>query len=217
MTIRIDMINQALIAIGAVPLQSETAPNGPRYVAIYKDAISALCAEYPWTFQTGFVQLAQLSAKPVQNQWLYAYALPSDMDGTPRALYDSIALNNWYSGPPWSDFDALIPPVTEFEIYSGVLYANYTQLWCRYTKKPNEAIWPPWFRNLGKTLLMSEYAVPAREDAALRQALRLEVYGPPEHQGEGGLIAKCKSIDSQGRPSRVIQIGVNPLVAVRWT
>jgi hypothetical protein len=213
MTVRIDMINQALIAIGDHPLQSETAPNGPRFVAIYKDAISALCSEYPWQHCTAFRQLAQLTASPVQNQWNYAYALPSDMEGTPRAVYDRI-VQSWGSG--WSG-DPSIPPVTDFEIYGGLLYANYTALWCRFTQQPNEAIWPAWFRNLAKKLLMAEYAIPAREDLELREKMMLEVYGPPEHQGEGGLIAKCKAIDSQGKPSSTIQIGLNPLVAVRWS
>ena len=214
---RIATINRALIAIGATELQSETAPNGQRYVAIYDDAIGALCSEYPWTHCTGFVQLGQLAVKPVQNQWLYAYALPSDMAGTPRALYDSIQADSWHGGPPSSLYGVTIPPISEFEIYEAVVYANSAQLWCRYTKTPNEAIWPSWFRDLAKKLLMAEYAIPAREDVGLREKLMEEIYGPPAHQGEAGLIAKCKSIDTQGKQCRTIQIGVNPLVAARWT
>jgi hypothetical protein len=202
MTTRIEMINQALIAIGAQPLQSETAPNGPRFVAIYKDAISTLCSEYPWQHCTSFAQLARLTVKPVPNQWAYAYALPSDMDGTPRAIFDSATSHI---------------PVTEFEIYGGTLYTDYEALWCRFTQQPNEAIWPGWFRGLAKRLLMAEYAIPAREDPAMRASLLGEVYGSPEYQGESGLIAKCKAIDAQGKPSRTIPIGSNPLVAVRWS
>jgi hypothetical protein len=208
MTNRIDMINQALIAIGAVPLQSETAPNGPRYVAIYNLTIGNLCSEYPWTFQTGFEQLAQLTVKPVRNKWLYAYALPSGMTGEPQAAYDRIDIGTW---------QPIGEPVKEFEIYGGVLYANYTQIYLRFTRDPAEAIWPAYFQNLAVKLLMAELAVPAREDAPLRQALMQEVYGSPEHQGEGGLIAKCKAINSQGRPSRKLAIGFNPLTAVRRT
>ena len=217
MTIRIDVINQALIAIGATALIAETAPNGPRYVAIYKNAIGGLCSEYPWTFQTGFKQLVQLANKPVQNQWLHAYALPSDKDGELQAVYDRIDVNSWYSGIPWALYDQTVPPVTQFELYGETLYANYPQLWARYPQPPCEAKWPPYFQNLAIKLLMAEYAIPAREDAELRERMMVEVYGPPEHQGEGGLIAKCKAINSKGRPSRTIQIGVNPLVAVRWT
>lgn len=217
MTTRIGMLNQALIAIGAVPLQSETAPNGPRYVAIYQLAIGNLCSEYPWTFQTGFEQITQLTTPPARNQWKYAYALPSDINGELQAVYDRLVPGTWYSGIPWAEFDEVNPPVKEFEVYGGVVYANYPRLWARYPQLPNEARWPGYFKNLATKLLMAELAIPAREDAPLRQSLMLEIYGPAEHQGEAGLIAKCKAINSQGRPSRKLSIGVNPLTAVRRT
>ena len=216
----IAVINQALIRLGAQSLQSRTAPNGPTYCDIYQPVIEALCAEYPWTFTTGFQQLAR-RAIPTANRWLYAYVLPADMSGTPLAVFDSIQQNAIWPAPggSCSDFD-LAPadaPVTDFEIMEGSLYANYTQLWMRYIKKPNPAVWPAYFRELVVKLLMAEYAIPVREDMMLRNQLLEEVYGAPDRQGEAGMIAKCKAIDSKGRPSRKIAIGANPLVTVRWT
>ncbi len=213
MPLRIDTINLALQRLGQPPLQSEAAPNGPAYVAIYNLVIGSLCSEYPWTFQTGFQQLAQL-AQPTGNSWLYAYAMPSDLAGTPRALYNSITPYNG-GGPIWGHDEQT--PVTDFEILKGVLYSNETQLWMRYTQAPNPNAWPFFFQELAVKLMMAELAIPVAENAPMREQLIQEIYGPIERQGEGGLIAKCKNLDSQGRASRKLQIGANPLVAVRRT
>jgi hypothetical protein len=217
--LRIDLINAALRRIGGSQLQSESSPNGSDYVQIYDAVIGSLCSEYPWTFQLGFQQLAQLT-KPTLNRWAFGYALPSDLAGTPRAVFDTITQNiaGIYSlGVSYWAAQPAEVPVTDFEIYGGVLYANYTQLWMLFSRLPNPNLWPPYFTELATKLLMAEYSIPVREDAPMRAELLREIYGPIEHQGEGGLIAKSKAIDAQGKPSSKMQIGSNPLTAVRFT
>jgi hypothetical protein len=201
----LELINTALVRIGGDTLQSFGSPNGPEYLAIYNAAIGSLCSRYPWTFVQSFQQLARLAAVPVKNRWKYGYALPSDMAGTPLAVYDTI------------NADLGGSPVTNFEIFGGILYANLDQLWMRYIQQPNPQRWPGYFREMAIKLLMAEYAIPVREDAALRAKLMLELFGPPDCQAEEGLMGEAKANDSKGRPSRTLQIGVNPLVSVRFT
>jgi hypothetical protein len=198
MTTRIDIINRALIEIGQSPV-AEDVPPGPSRVLEYETHIGALISSYPWSFQTRLVQLARLTAPP-DAQRQYAYDLPSDMPGAPRAAYPNALTRQ---------------PTTDYEIRGRQLFTDHQEIWLRYTQTPEPARWPGYFLALAVLVMKAQFALSIREDTVLWRELHQLAFGPPQMQGEGGKFGEAKTIDAGGKPSEVIQIGSNPLIAVR--
>lgn len=201
MTVRIDIINRALLGIGSQPLQSEDVPGADAKIMAYETHVGALVSVYPWSFQTRLKQLGQLSTPPA-DMWTYAYQLPSDMRGSPRAVYRSM-----------QRFDG---PIQAYELRERQLHTNEPQIWLRYTFDLTPSLWPDYFIACAVIRLAAEYALSVREDSVLRAKLLADLYGSPEMHGEVGMLAAAKNADSQGQPSRLIPAGINPLLAVRF-
>lgn len=200
MTTRIDIINRALIEIGAAPAVEEVPP-GDAYALQYETHIGALVSSYPWSFQTRLTRLARLLAPPELHRQ-YEFDLPSDMLGTPRAVY------------PRSDCRR---PTTDFEIRGKKLYTDHPEIWLRYTMSLNPVLWPGYFTGLAVLVLKAQFALSVREDSALWRALTEMAFGAPQLMGEGGKFGEAKAIDASSQPSGVVAIGGNPLVSVRFS
>lgn len=200
MTTRIQLIDDARTAIGAGPLQSETAPGADSAIRIYERVIKHLLSCYPWSFGKRKRQLVRLADAPAQH-WKYRFAKPSDMAGAPRAIYD--------------DGSERATPISEFELLEDAIHANAPALWALYTLKPDPSQWPGNFTEVAVLALAAEYALSVREDSALRDKLRRDVYGAPEQQGEGGLLAQAKAADTQAQPAPRVMRAYNPLIDIR--
>jgi hypothetical protein len=198
MTLRIDIINQALLELGDQPV-TEDAPPGDGYVLQFDTHIGALISRYPWTFQSRLRQLGRLTAAP-EAHWKYAFALPSDRLGPPRAVY------------PEKDE---CRPISDYELLEDRLLCDEPELWARYPFVITPSVWPAHFKSLAILVMKAQFALTVREDASLHFRLSQVAFGPPEYEGQGGLFGECKAIDAGSRPSRVVQIGSNPLTAVR--
>lgn len=199
MTTRADIINRALADIGQTPMGSESVAPGDSYVLQYETHIGSLVSRYPWTFQRGFVKLARLTAPP-EVHWLYVFDLPSDLAGAPRAVYNR------------SDSRQ---PIQDWELRDGRLYSNQPDLWMLYPRRPDPTLWPPYFLELAVLVMKAQFALSVREDTALWRTLHELAVGPSQMNGEGGKFGEAKAIDASGKPSDVIQVGSNPLTAVR--
>lgn len=199
MTTDIDIINLALIDLGANAVLSLATPPGDAYAKQYQNHIGALVASYPWTFQTGFAQLSRLTAAP-EAHWAYAFALPPDLAGAPRAVYPDKAVRT---------------PTPDYEIRGAELLTNFPEIWLRYPRTLDPARWPGYFLALAVLVMKAQFALSVREDTALWRALKEEAFGSPAMMGEGGKAGEARIIDSSGNPSAVIAIGQNPLTAVR--
>lgn len=200
MTTRADIINLALIELGATPMQSEDVPPGVSYRRQYELHVGALVSSYPWSFQTRLAKLARLTA-PAEVHWTFMFELPPNMAGAPRAVY------------PKADRRR---PTTDYEIRGGRLYTDYPDIWLRYTHGLEPARWPAYFVALAVLVLKAQFALSVREDSALWRTLTQEAFGPPNMMGEGGKVGEARAIDSSGQPSGVIAVGGNPLVDVRF-
>jgi len=205
--IRITIVNAARQRIGASPLISETAKGADRDLAIYDGVVGSILSSYPWTFSTPTRKLDRL-VPPAPIEYKYLYLLPPDMDGSPRAVY--------------SDRDARVP-VTDFrltvETIDGqqrkCLATDAETVWLTFTATIDPSFWPGNVREVVIQALMAEFALTLREDANLAVKLREIVYGPPSMQGDGGLVAQARALDSSARASSVLARGVSPLIAVR--
>lgn len=194
------MINRCLMRIGAQPLQSESAPGAPQRLEVYEAVVERLGA-HPWTFMKTTRRLARLTDAPSPKFYKYAFQLPSDMPGAPRAVYDS---------------ETMRTPTTAYDIEGeSRLLANAEAIWISYSTLANPARWPGDFRELFATALMAEYALAIREDRPLHDRLYLKAFGTPSQDGKGGMFATALELDSQSVPSTVVGGGFNPLIDVR--
>lgn len=200
MTTRIDLINRALVEIGQSPVV-EGVPPVDTCVMTYETHIGALVSSYPWTFQTKLAPLGRLTQAPVAH-WRYAYQLPADMAGTPRAIFAHK-----------DDRE----PIVDFEIIGDRLVTDRDAIWCRYTFRPEPGRWPGHFILLAVTALKAQFALTIREDTTLHNTLNQIAFGTPSQGGQGGLWASSAHIDNSGQPSRVVRIGSNPLTRGRVT
>ena len=200
MTTRIELIDDARIAIGAGPLQVETAPGADSAIRIYERITKHLLSSYPWSFGKRKRQLVRLGDDPAQH-WKYRFSKPSDMSGVPRAVYDSASEH--------------ASPISEFEVLEDAIHANAPALWALYVLKADPSQWPGFFTEVVTVALAAEYALSVREDSVLRDKLRRDVYGSPEQQGEGGLLAQAKATDTQGQPAPRVMRAYNPLIDIR--
>lgn len=200
MTVRLDIINRALVRIGSDPLETESSPGFETHFAIYDSVTEDILSRYPWSFATFTRRLGRLTAAPAQL-WKYQFQMPSDMIGVPRAVYDR------------SDSRT---PFADFALGENRLFADVLDIWLTYQKKPDPLYWPGWFRELITVAVMAELALSVREDNSLRAVLRENAYGSEHMMGEGGLLGQAKNMDSQGKASPVIAEGGNPLIDVRY-
>jgi len=197
---RIDLIDAALMRMGAEPLQSEAAPGAELHIAIFLSITGFCLSANPWSWNTVTRRLSRLSAPP-ERHWPYQYTLPPDMLGTPRAVYA----------------DASGIPTTRFELNNGVLEAEAPDIWLKHDKRSEPDVWPGYFTELIQVALMAEFALSVREDRGLRDLLTEQAFGTPREMRQGGLMGVAMGIDAQSKPSKVLRVSENnPLLTARF-
>lgn len=200
MLTRLDIIKRAQAMIGDEPIRAETDPGADTHIAIYDTVTDDLLSRYPWSFATVTRRLTRLAAVPVAH-WPYFYQLPSDMIGSPRAVYNT---------------EAFRIPFTRYEITENRLATDAEQIWMRFTKRAAQSLWPGYFVTLHQTVLMSWFCLSIREDQAAFDRLQMQAFGSPSMMGQGGMMGQATSLDAQAQPSPTVAEGYSPLVAARY-
>lgn len=196
MSTRIEMLNRALLRIGADPIDTEADTGAAVHLRVY-DSVLEHVASYPWSFMKTTRRLPQVSLATLHG-YAYAYHIPPESIGAIRAVF--------------ADAETRVP-VTDYDIEEKLLLTSQPQVWVTYMRLGNVARWPGDFREAFTVYLMAELALSIREDRVLRDTLRKDVFGMPSYGG--GLLDKAQSADSQQTPGRVVGGGYNPLVDVR--
>jgi hypothetical protein len=199
-TSRLQHIRTAQVGIGDEPLEAETAPGADTYTLIYDRVRDDLLARYPWTWTQTTRRLARLTDEPAQH-YAYAFQMPSDILGRPRAVFNDQLNRN---------------PYTEYELTGNRLLTDAETIWMRYGRRAEIVLWPGDFYTLFDTVLRSEYALAIREDKSLYSLLQEMAFGSGGLSGNGGLYAQCCSMDAQSKPSPIIALGSNPLLSARY-
>lgn len=197
---RIDLIDAALMRIGAEPLQSEAAAGADTHIAIFESITGFCLSANPWSWNTVTRRLVQLSEPPVRY-WQYQFKKPSDMLGPPRSVFDCADTRT---------------PFTRYELNDGTLQTDAPQIWLRHDKRSAAGDWPGYFTELIQRALMAEFALSVREDRVMRAALHEEAFGTPRENSRGGLMGVAMDLDVQGKPSPVVALGNNPLFNARF-
>ncbi len=189
---KLSICSDALIMLGASPLSSFSDGTDEAQVAdrLYDDVRDTLLMQYPYSWSVKKVKLAQLADTPI-NEWKYKYALPGDILGNPKAVFNVSAVGG--------------RPLRDFEIYSGGLYTNYEEVWIDYQFRPEEAQFPEYFVRLLKTALAAEFAEPITDQMTKAEYYHVRAYGSPSDNMRGGLMRVAMNIDGADRPAQTIQ------------
>lgn len=200
MVTRIELIDRALLQIGAEPLKSEAAPGADTHLAIWNSVVEEILTAHTWSCSTFIRELNRRQAPP-EVHWRYSFETPSDMFGSPKAVYDR------------SDCRV---PFTGYELFGDrELRTNAERIWIKFTKLVSPNFWPGYLRAVIELRLMAAFALSIREDKALRDQLWLDCYGTPSQMGRGGKMAAAIDLDDMAKPSPVLGEGENVLLDVR--
>jgi len=202
---KLTICNDALLMLGAAEMTSFTEGTDSAKICdrLYDDLKKYILSIYPWSFAKKKVQLARTSDTPT-TEWQYAYALPADIIGTPKALFQT------------STAGAL--PQTEFELYyidQQRLLTNYDTVFIDYVADVDESRFPEFFVYMLRHALAADFAEPLTDQITKADYFRALAFGTPAENGRGGLFRQCTQADAQGQRSQ--QLGNNSfdLIEVR--
>lgn len=189
---KLSICSEALIMLGATPLSSFTVGTDEAQVAdrLYDDVRDTLLMQYPYSWSIKKVKLAQLVQTPI-NEWKYIYALPGNLLGNPKAVFNVGAVG--------------ATPQRDFEIYGDGVNTNYEQVWIDYQYRPEPFEFPPYFVRLLKTALAAEFAEPITDQITKADYFHSRAYGSPAENMRGGLVRVAINIDGADRPAQQIQ------------
>lgn len=145
MASKIDLISNALILIGDLPINTLTGNSRAQTVAanLYDNIVQNELTKHRWGFARRKAVLSLLVAVPI-DEWDRAYQLPAD-------LLVLIKLD----------------PNIRYQIYGSKVYTNHsTTLTCDYVSKVAESEWPVYFAKMIEYALAKDFASSIRDSAA---------------------------------------------------
>jgi len=143
----ISISSNALLMLGDTTISSFTQGTTGSTVAanLYETSLRALLSSHRWRFATKKVQLARLTATPL-NDYTYQFQLPTDFIMLIK-LQDS----------------------SDFEIYGDKLYSNQSTAYIDYIYRVDETYFPPWFTKTLEFFLAAQFAIPVTGNSTRMQ------------------------------------------------
>tara|TARA_R100000654_G_scaffold44332_1_gene70577 strand:- start:239 stop:865 length:627 start_codon:yes stop_codon:yes gene_type:complete len=202
---KLTICNDALLMLGASEMTSFTEGTDSAKICdrLYDDLKKYILSIYPWSFAKTKVQLARTSDTP-KTEWTYAYALPADIIGTPKAVFTT------------STAGAL--PQTEFELYfidQQRLLADYETVFIDYISDVDESRFPEFFVYMLRHALAADFAEPLTDQITKADYFRTLAFGTPQENGRGGLFRQCTQADAQGQRAQTLGNNSFDLIEVR--
>ena len=196
----LSICSDALLMLGANPISSFTEGTDEANIcnSLYPDIKHKTIATYPWSFSFKKVQLARLITTPT-TEYQYEYALPSDMIGTPRALFIS-SLGS--------------ASQRDYRLMGGKLLTDYNEVYVDYQFNVEEYEMPHYFVQNMKYQLVWHLAMPITDQLEKTDYWRTVAQGTPGENGRGGYMRQAMNIDGQGQPTNSLQDF--PLIDVRY-
>lgn len=180
----------ALLGVPGIDSLLEESDNAETCAGIYPITLEAIIAEYPWRFTIQKKQLTKLATAP-ENEWMYAYQLPSDIDGEIHAVFNSGVVG--------------APIVKMWERFGKQIFTNYEQLWVDYKVKAVEANFPAHFTQLMIYEMTWKLAEPVTEDGDKMASWYKVTRGDAEEGGKGGYFRTATQIDAMGNTGSQIE------------
>jgi len=201
MVSKFDICSRSLVELGEDVISSFTANTDPSKICglIYPEYIKYLLSIYPWKFTRKKVQLARLVTTPI-NEYKYAYQLPSDLLIL-RAVFDSS--------------DTSIAPLQNYDSFQDEIYTDEETVYIDYQFQPDESEFPSFFIEFVVKALSNKLAMPITDDRNIAELKKVEAFGSPSDNLNGGEFGVAKRLDSLQNPSPAIQ--ANDLIAARFS
>lgn len=177
MASRIGIKNEALAELPAsrITAEDEASVEARETAAAYDDCKRDLLESHPWSFATRRAVLAEVT-NPRSSEWLFAYAVPSDMASPRYLIPDLSALGLGLpipgsSIPPyyevWSGLNFGAYPI--FILENGVIYSNIETATLEYgVNNINESVMPGLFRRALALEIASRIVMPIKKDRQLK-------------------------------------------------
>lgn len=197
----LSICSDALLMLGANPISSFTEGTDEANIcnSLYPDIKNKTLATYPWSFSFKKVKLARLITTPT-TEYKYQYALPSDMIGTPRAIFTSNQAGAY--------------PQRNYRLMGGKLLTDYEEVYVDYQYAVEEYEMPHYFVQNMKYQLTWHLAMPITDQIEKTDYWRTVAQGTPGENGRGGYMRQAMNIDGQGQPTNALQDF--PLINVRY-
>ena len=191
---KLTICNDACLMLGVNEMTSFTEGTDSAKICdrLYDDLKKYILSIYPWSFAKKKVQLARTTETPV-TEWTYAYALPSDIIGSPKAVFQT------------STAGALAQ--TEFELYyidQQRLLTDYATVYIDYVANIDESRFPEYFVYLLRHALASDIAEPLTDQITKADYFRVLAFGTPAENGRGGLFRQASVADAQGQRAQTL-------------
>ena len=148
------LCSRALIRLGAAPITSFADETAESEIAgaLFAPTRDAVLSAYPWTFATGQVSLAALSASPLAD-YEAAFQLPND-------LLRAVSAGQGGRGRGLN-----------YRIARGALHTNAASVVLTYIFRPEEEEFPPFFDMALIARLSAEFCIPVTENTSRADAL----------------------------------------------
>lgn len=200
----LEIQNRALVLLGETPLPFLGVDEISSSITfLYEPLIAALLGKTSWKFARERASLVATTAPT--TQWTYAHTLPTlntTRIGAPLAFFASAAINS--------------PPIKEYELRGATVESNHAALWCAYTKRVAESLWPESFARFASVALAAEIAEPVTGQKSTNEKYHEMAFGLPVERGRGGLFLEALQEDSWGSPDISIMDSSDPILEARW-
>ncbi|MGB1304013.1 hypothetical protein [Pseudoalteromonas marina] len=154
MASKIDLISNALVLIGDLPINTLDGNSRAQVVAsaLYDNIVKNEISKHRWGWARRKAQLSLLVDTPIDNDWSNAYQMPTD-------LLVLIKLN----------------PNIGYQIYGDKVYCNLNQaLYCDYIADIAESEWPVYFSKMIEYALARDFASSIRDSATSADRMAAE-------------------------------------------
>ena len=176
MASKIDLVSNALILIGDLPITSLTGNARSQVVAnnLYENIKKAELSKFPWSFARKKATVSADATAPVGNAWSKKYQLPTDLL-----------------------FLIKIDPNVPYQLYGSEIYTNYDQEFVvDYIHNVSESEFPESFARVMEYALAKDFAMAISDSGTVKQLMA------EEYQNQSRM---ARYTDSQQSPSEVIR------------
>jgi hypothetical protein len=148
----LDLTNAALVKLGALPIRGFDDADASAGVAaaLYPVVAEAALTAHPWSFTLKRARLSEVVGEPLAD-FSVRYALPADFL---RAIY----VDNRGSSP-------------RYALVGRELHSDARDVVLTYQYRPNEDVFPPFFRAALVAKLAAELCIPITESTSRAEAL----------------------------------------------
>lgn len=166
---------------------------------IYDRVAADLLSRYPWSFATKTAELTAVVGEAPELRYTTLFALPEDMCGGPRAVFDS---------------DTVRRQFRDYWVDGGRLATSAQRVFVRYTHFGSSAAWPSYFKRLVEAAARAEAVGQALGQQERFEALSVVAFGSAEQKGRGGLYGQALEADiAVGIPAEVTDKIVDDMLA----